>query len=172
MSGSISRLTLVIAALAGCAEPVRDGAVEALGPEAPGVPRGPLHRPGQPCVLCHSESGNAPPFSFAGTVFVDAETVTPIDDVSVTLRDLLGREVVATTNCAGNFFVRPRDFTQEGPVWVSMQRDEVFRDMNTPIYRDGSCAGCHDEPRGSASAGRVFLIEDPLVEGAPVSRCR
>jgi hypothetical protein len=108
----------------------------------------------------------------AGTVYVDADSLTPIDDVRVNLVDSLGGRFSTTTNCAGNFLVRPQEYALNGPVWVGLQRDEVIREMDTPIYRDGSCAGCHADPLGPISAGHVFLIEDPLVEKAPVSRCR
>ena len=149
-----------------------DRAVEALGAEAPGVPTGPSHRPGQPCGLCHSEAGKAAPFALAGTIYVDAHSLTPIDDVIVTLVNSFGQRFSTTTNCAGNFIVRPGEYSLYAPTWVSLQREEVLREMETPIYRDGSCAGCHDDPLGPASAGHVFLIDDPLVEKAPISRCR
>ena len=171
-SGLITSVgTLLIATLAGCGDPVQDNAIEALGPEAPGVPKGPLHRPGQPCVLCHSEAGNAQPFSFAGTVYVDANSMIPIDDVRVSLIDLFGREFTTTTNCAGSFIVLPQEYQLDGPTWVSLRREEVLREMQTPIYRDGSCTGCHYDPAGPASAGHVYLIDDPVVEEAPISRC-
>src|SRR5450432_160855 len=54
--------TVLVCALVGCGDPVHDTAVSALGPEAPGVPKGPLHRPGQPCVLCHGPQGSATTF--------------------------------------------------------------------------------------------------------------
>jgi len=162
---------LLIASAMGCADPVLDEAIDALGPEASGVPTGPLHRPGQPCVLCHSEAGNAPPFLLAGTVFVDAHSLTPIDDVRVDFIDTFGETFSTTTNCAGSFIVRPQEYSAHSPIWVSLRRDEVLREMETPIYRDGSCAGCHSDPLGTASAGHVFLIDDPEVEQAPVSRC-
>lgn len=111
-------------------------------------------------------------FSFAGTVYVDATSLTPIDDVRVTLINSFGRQFSTTTNCAGNFIVLPSDYALDGPIWVSLSRDEVFRDMETPIYRDGSCTGCHEDPAGPASAGHVYLIDDPVVEKAPISRCR
>lgn len=163
---------LLIAALWSCADPARDRAIEALGPEAPGVKEGPLHRPGQPCLLCHDDAGNAPPFSVAGTVYIEADSLRPIEDVTVSLIDALGGTFSATTNCAGNFFVRPREYSLEGPIWINMQREQVFREMDTPVYRDGSCAGCHGDPIGPASAGHVFLIDDPEVEEVPVSQCR
>lgn len=107
----------------------------------------------------------------AGTVYIDADSLTPIDDVRVDFIDSFGREFSTTTNCAGSFIVRRREYPVGGPIWVSLHRDEVLREMETPIYRDGSCASCHTDPLGAASAGHVFLIDDPEVEKAPISRC-
>lgn len=163
--------TSVIGALMGCGDPVHDSAVAALGPETPGVPKGPLHRPGQPCVLCHSDQGGATPFLLAGTVFISADSLMPIDGVQVNVVDSLGHGVVTTSNCAGNFVVRPQEFTPDAPLWVKLQRDAVFRVMNTAIYREGSCAGCHADPPGPANVGHVYLIDDPTVEKVPVSQC-
>jgi hypothetical protein len=163
---------LLMCALVGCGDPVQDSAIAALGPETPGVERGPLHRPGQPCVLCHSDAGGKQPFLLAGTVYVAADARTPIDGVQVKVVDSLNREFVTATNCAGNFFIRPQDFASDAPLWVSLRRDDVLRVMNTPIYREGSCAGCHFDPQGPTSAGHVYLIDDPTVEKAPVSQCR
>ena len=58
-------------ALVGCfVDPVHDEQVAALGPEPAGESPGPLHRPGQPCLVCHGGLGPAhQSFSVAGTVF-------------------------------------------------------------------------------------------------------
>ena len=162
---------LLISLPVACGDPVRDQAVAALGPETPGVERGPLHRPGQPCVLCHSDAGGEEPFLLAGTVYVSADSRTPIDGVQVKVVDSVNHEFVTTTNCAGNFMVKPGDFRSDAPLWVSLRRDEVLRVMNTPIFREGSCAGCHFDPQGPASAGHVYLIDDPTVEKIPVTQC-
>ena len=63
-------LTL-LATLAACdTDPVHSSAVDALGPEVAGVPKGPYHRAGQPCVTCHGGEGPASQqFVMAGTVF-------------------------------------------------------------------------------------------------------
>jgi hypothetical protein len=56
-------------AAVGCDDPVHDDAVTALGGEDPNVPIGALHRPGQPCLVCHGGSGPAAlAFSVGGTV--------------------------------------------------------------------------------------------------------
>jgi hypothetical protein len=163
----------VALALSACADPVYDEAIERLGSETAGVPPGADHRPGQPCALCHSERGGESEFSLAGTVYVDAASLLPIEDVEVRIIDSRERRFVARTNCAGNFFVRPEEFSPDFPIWLSLVRGNIFRDMDTPVYREASCAGCHADPKGLSSAGHVFLIEDPLTEPLlPASRCR
>jgi len=164
-------LALLSALLGACGDPVHDRAVDELGPEVPGVPKGPLHRPGQPCVLCHSAAGGDPPFSFAGTVYINAASATPIDGVEVHIVDSSGKKFSTVTNCAGNFIARPSEYSPDFPCWVSLRSGTVFREMDSPIYREGSCAACHSEPRGPSSAGHVFLIDDPTIEQAPVSQC-
>ena len=44
-------------ALAACVDESHELQVQALGAEVPGVPMGPLHRPGQPCLVCHGDQG-------------------------------------------------------------------------------------------------------------------
>jgi len=164
---------VLVCALSACADPVNDDAVAKLGGELAGVRPGPLHRPGQPCVLCHSSRGGESEFSLAGTVYVDALSQTPIEDVNVRIVDSQNRRFVARTNCAGNFFIKPEEFEPDFPIWLGLDRGAIFRDMDTAVYREASCAGCHSDPKGLASAGHVFLIEDLAEEQlSPVSRCR
>lgn len=159
--------------LLACADPVYDDAVAQLGGEQAGVEPGPLHRPGQPCVLCHSSRGGELEFSLAGTVYVDRDSKTPIENVSVQVIDSQQRKFVAHTNCAGNFFVTPAEFAPDFPIWLSMERGDVFRSMDTPVYREASCAGCHTNPVSLSSPGHVYLIDDPTVEPlVPPSSCR
>src|SRR5580698_3342306 len=96
---------------AGSCDPVHDDAVAALGGETPGVPRGPLHRTGQPCLLCHDgASGDPPALSMAGTVFAGGNSLAPSPGVTVTLQSADGTTATATTNAAGNFYLTPGDF--------------------------------------------------------------
>jgi hypothetical protein len=155
-----------------CVDPVRDGAIEKLGPEKGGVPPGPEHRPGQPCLLCHSDDGEAGAFTIAGTVYLDLSSNTPVDNVQVTAFDSKGMSFTATTNCAGNFFVRPQEFAPTFPIWLEMQGGETFRSMESQSYREGSCAACHTSEVGPSSPGPVYLLEDPTMETPPPSRCQ
>lgn len=146
----------------GCEDPVRDAEAAALGPEQPGIPRGPLHRSGQPCLVCHADGGRASPsFAMAGTVFADADTAVPINQATVVLQDSAGHTQIVATNCAGNFMLQPDELTLQYPIWATVQGAGQTIDMESPIYREGSCASCHSDPRGPASAGHVFLLANP-----------
>jgi mono/diheme cytochrome c family protein len=155
-----------------CGDPARDQAVAALGPEDPAVPPGPLHRPGQPCVACHSRDGSASAFLVAGTVYLKKGSREPYDTVSVILTDAARTTYTATTNCAGNFFVREGESKLRYPLFIDLVAGDVTREMSSAIYREGSCAACHAEPVGPASAGPVYLVENPTFEVPPPSRCR
>jgi hypothetical protein len=145
----MTRAWFVLVALVACADPVHDAEVTALGPEDPNVPPGPLHRPGQPCLVCHSD------FSVAGTVY-NEDLVTPFSGATVTLVDAIESMTQATTNSAGNFYVLESDWKPVFPIG-SYETDGgavfgvtvVGADPNSPsemlthIGRDGSCASCH-----------------------------
>lgn len=144
-----------------CDDPLRERAIEALGPEVAGVPRGPLHRRGQPCLTCHDGSSEARAFSVAGTVYVTADAPDPAPGVLVELIDADRRAFRVATNCAGNFFVEPADFTPRYPVFVALELGSYRVEMDTPVQRDGSCASCHGEPASRSKAGQVYLYATP-----------
>ena len=144
---------LFVLAMAAC-DPVHNAEVTALPGEVPGVPHGPTHRPGQPCLLCHSD------FNVAGTVFADSTTVTPAEGVSVNLLDSAGSTFVATTNVAGNFFVRTDEWQPVFPMKVSITSNGVTTTMTANVGRNGSCASCHVDPVGPSSPGHVYTSAD------------
>jgi hypothetical protein len=148
-------------------DPVRDEAVAALGPEQEGVPPGPLHRPGQPCVLCHSPAGGATALSLGGTVYRRNDATDGFGGAEVLLVDGAGAKFRARTNCVGNFFVTPEQYTPTFPVWVTIRYGDTATDMKSMIHRDGSCASCHSDPASPTSAGHVFVTSDPIVVLAP-----
>ena len=161
-----------LVAWVGCGDPVADAAVSALGPEAADVPPGPKHRPGQPCVVCHGPSGDAKPaFSLAGTLYREKGNPVVLGHADVTVTDAGGRKFVARSNCAGNFYVASDQFAPVAPFWVSVSYLAETIDMESPVYREGSCAACHREPAGSLSAGAVFLTESDRAKLIPVVPC-
>lgn len=149
-----------VAAVGAC-DPVHDDAIAALGGEAPGVRQGPLHRPGQPCGLCHDGAlGDPPAFSVAGTIYVDEAATTAAKGAVVTLTDSKEQTYRATANEVGNFYVTPSEFLPAYPMKVSVTYDRVVVDMSSEVGRGGSCAACHVKPAGPTSAGPVFIPSD------------
>jgi hypothetical protein len=163
------RLCISFAALVviGSCDPVQDDAVSALGGETPGVPRGPLHRPGQPCLLCHDgASGDPPAFTMAGTIFAGGNSLQPSVGTVVTLENADGTTATATTNAAGNFYLTPDAYTPRYPVHVtSITQAGVSNTMHSHIGGNGSCAGCHFDPAGPDSPGHVYF--NPLGGTSP-----
>lgn len=160
---------LLATALLGCEDPTRALAVEGLGPELDGVPLGPLHRPGQPCLTCH-DGATARAFSVAGTVHHALDTDSPSPGALVRLADDAGGRFVAAANCAGNFFLSPEDFTPVYPLWVSLSAGDRDIAMDSPINGEGSCAGCHAMTPGPRSPGRVYVFESAAE--APAGGCQ
>lgn len=155
--------SLVLASLAtSCSDPVRDAEIEALGDEDPAVPRGPEHRPGQPCVLCHSAGGPASsqPFVVGGTVFeTDRDDSPGADGVRVAFVDSVGVEHVQTTNAAGNFFILESEWPDLAfPFKVGIKKGADAIPMTSTINREGSCAYCHRPGAPSRdSVGQIYL---------------
>jgi hypothetical protein len=164
---------LVGAALTGASaacsgDPVHDNEVSALGPEAPGVATGPLHRPGQPCLVCHGGSGPASTqFAVAGTVYqAQYGAGVPQNGASVTVVDANGSQASATTNAAGNFYVLQSQWAPTFPVHVpavAYGADSAY--MTTHIGRDGSCAICHSDPPGGDLVGHIYLASGFQPDG-------
>jgi hypothetical protein len=145
-----------------CADPVHDLQVKGLGGEDPAIPQGEFHRAGQPCVACHQPTGPAnTSFAIAGTIFVnDGNTkIIGVENVYIDMVDAAGisPQVDVKTNCAGNFWVSPSDWTPAFPVRVMIRRD-----MNAPtkmvshIGREPSCNRCHGCPPDTTN-GCQFL---------------
>jgi hypothetical protein len=156
-------LSSVLAAAAGAAamtalscDPVHDDAVAALGDEAPGVPKGPDHRPGQPCMLCHNGAiGNPSEFSVAGTIFLSDQgaklnpNYTPTGRggrggsissgsvdyvVDVNLEDANHAKYTTQTNGSGNFYLTPRDYVPTYPMKVTISSSAI--DVSASISDD------------------------------------
>jgi hypothetical protein len=159
--GFLPLFALLAALLAAACDPVHASAVSALGGEAPGVRTGPLHRPGQPCLLCHDGAlGDPPAFSVAGTVFQRPGDKTPVDGATVTLTDVDGSTYTAQTNAAGNFYVTPSQWTPHYPMIARIAASGLNVPMNTLIGTQGACNGCHVDPAGPTSPGHICLALD------------
>ena len=160
MRRAAALLAVLAAAPVGCADPVHDQAVRALGSEDPNVPPGPLHRPGQPCLACHGGEGPASlQFSLGGTVLDTRGAPAPAVSAYVQTEDIEGRYWAVQTNAAGNFYVGIADFEPDYPIQMSVLYPDAAagQQMQTYSGRDGSCADCHQSTTGPTSPGPVYL---------------
>lgn len=163
---------LILASLATTCtlDPVQSEAIADLGGEAPGVPPGPLHRPGQPCLVCHDGSTAQPAMSVGGTVYAVLGSEAPLAGATVELTAENGSTSTATTNGAGNFYVEESAWQPVYPLRVAVAYGGLTSTMSTIIGRDGSCGSCHVDPPSRISAGRVYLAPSPALlpdAGAP-----
>ncbi|MFO0734737.1 MAG: hypothetical protein U0270_02610 [Labilithrix sp.] len=138
-------LSAILVALgAACYDPVHADDVASLGPEAPGVPEGPLHRPGQHCTTCHGENGpGEPQWSIAGTIFAVKGRPEPEVGARVTITDKTGAQFVLTTNAVGNFYVSKEQWDPVFPIIANVESQGIKVGMTTTIGRDGGCGACH-----------------------------
>ncbi len=152
-------LVVGLAGVVNACDPVHGNAVDALGPEVNGVNPGPLHRSGQPCLECHDGTfGNPPRFTVAGTIFENADSLTPAAGAAVTLRSSDGSPAFTkVTNSAGNFYLSAGEYQPVYPMLVTVTYQGTEAKMDSPIGRAGSCATCHTDPAGTTSAGHVYI---------------
>ena len=151
-------LALALLLVTACYDPVHEDGVAALGDEDPSVAPGAFHRPGQPCLTCHS--GNGPGgavFSSAGAAYQVRGGPLPLDSATITITDAKGDSRGVLSNGAGNFFIRESDWKPTFPVRVQLDSDGITRKMTTTIGRDGGCGVCHRNPGDRTFMPGVFL---------------
>jgi hypothetical protein len=128
------------------------------GDDETGEITGPLMRPGEDCLSCHSRNSgrDAPVWSAAGTVFPSAEAAASegVAGVSVHLFDDGGELIeTLTTNRAGNFYTAtplPQGFR------VALEHEGQRIDMPCPPPA-GLCNACHNDPPIGMAKGRIFI---------------
>ncbi len=133
-------------------------ALAACGSEPKGEHTGPLMRPGQDCLSCHSEGAGrgAPIWSAGGTVYAKADTKADagVQGVDVLLSapdgSLLEKLV---TNEVGNFYTAtplPAGFG----VALEYQGQRIAMPCPPPA---GLCNACHNNPPIGAAPGRIYV---------------
>jgi hypothetical protein len=146
---------------ASCTDPVKDAAIERLGDET-GAGPGPEHRPGQPCVLCHSDGGPASDHKFAigGTVFQSSSPQSKgAGGVRVLFIDASSAQRETETNAVGNFYITVDEWPDlTFPFKVGLLANNTPIPMTTTVNREGSCNFCHRPNEGSPLA---LPDEDP-----------
>jgi len=101
------------------------------------------HRPGDDCMQCHRQGGEATPFAIAGTLHTDSGGSAPAAGVTLHFKDAAGLDVAVVTAANGNFWsTDPLAF----PLVAFVARCPDVVPMWTPLAeRDVGChqAGCH-----------------------------
>jgi hypothetical protein len=151
-------------------DPTHDQAVSDQGDDPTGHRNGPLHRAGQPCLVCHDGRGTAhAEFTVAGTVYRSHDVVTGVQNAEVTITDTNGASITALTNEVGNFYLTHDQFEPTYPVRISVAYTgpvtgaRVITPMVTTIGRNGSCASCHFDPENTNTPGHVYVISDDTL---------
>jgi hypothetical protein len=98
-------------------------------------------------VVCHEEHGTASNsvFSVAGTIFAGPNGTIGVDGAEIRMTDAKGSKFIVprTTNCVGNFYVKPTEWDPAFPILVRVAKGAASRTMKTPIGREPSCGNCH-----------------------------
>lgn len=161
-------------------DPVPQDIIDSLGPES-GAPSA-THRPGQPCVACHSTyEGAKPAMAIGGTVYYQNSQgqILLAKDVLVRVTDSKNTERKACTNEAGNFWIEEEDWAE---LSFPLEVRAGARRMQSIVGRERSCGACHRLPDDEAidkvtgashtSAGVVVVSEsdlgEPCSSAAPV----
>jgi hypothetical protein len=159
-----------IGAFTGCGtDPIPQQIIDSLPAES-GSPSA-THRPGQPCLQCHSTYGEAlPELVIGGTVFKE-DPMAPnglkgAAGIKVIVYDSTGDSRVACTNAAGNFYIERVNWEAITFPLKSFVGNAPRR-MQSIIGREGSCGNCHKLPtteRPGTGAGLdtpgVIIVED------------
>lgn len=169
-SSKFLALAIALAGMFSCSlDPVHDDAVEALGGEDPAYPEGQYHRAGQPCLVCHGAQGPADgsKFLLAGTVFAGPNKPIPVKDAEVRIVTADKTTRCFKTNCRGNFFVRPEQFSFfRFPILVNISKNGQTRIMQGHIGREGSCGSCHRPVKFADSPGQIALGTTDIADEA------
>jgi hypothetical protein len=152
---------LAMAWITGCGDPAKSDAQAALGNEVSGVRQGPLHRPGQPCLVCHTgDSGDPPEWSIAGTVYLTKNANTPAAGAVVSVTDANKVTKTYKTNAAGNFYEQADRFKPKYPLQsISVTYNDSSKNMNSLVNGSGSCATCHVGDGNARKLPRIYVAD-------------
>ena len=96
-----------------------------------------------------------------GTVYLNQGEDTAAQGAIVHVTSSNGETHDLVSNSVGNFYMSSQEFIPTYPLVITVEGDGVTQKMSTHVGRDGSCAGCHVDPQGPTSPGRVYLHEAP-----------
>jgi hypothetical protein len=121
----------------------------------------PTMHPGGSCIACHSTTGGeAPRYSFAGTVYPSAHEPDDCNGVNgtsiaatVVITDAAGKVLSVPVNRAGNFYSSGSVTMPFHAKVVSGGKERAMSAAQT----SGDCNSCHTESGASSAPGRIML---------------
>lgn len=146
----MTRIYLVSLFLVACGS---ESPVSATDPNTPG----PLMRPGEQCLSCHRQGGQASrrPWTAAGTVFRTATSNEGVEGATIVIEDAAGKRVSLVTNAVGNFYTAD---VLAKPLRMKIRYDGREKEMPIPLDADGACNACHSHPDPIGEAlGRIRI---------------
>lgn len=127
----------------------------------PNESESPEMNPGFPCIACHlaAGDGDAPIFTFAGTVYPSAHepnscTGVAAQGAELIVSDAAGSVLRALTNTSGNFLLEDAVLVPPYSVTVAFQGRQ--RTTTTP-HQGADCNACHSQVGEQGAPGRVVL---------------
>ena len=82
-----------------------------------------------------------------------------MENAQIVLTDANQSSIVALTNAAGNFYLVRAQWDPTFPITVKIAVGDIGEGMHSEIGGSGSCADCHSDPVGPASAGHVYAAQ-------------
>lgn len=117
-----------------------------------------LMHPGGNCIQCHSDKGEGPRFTVAGTVYAgahEADDCAGVEGAEVVITDAQQKSYTLKTNASGNFFLRAGDAQGFAfPYSARVTYNGTQRAMSTQ-QSTGACASCHTAQGTSGAPGRI-----------------
>jgi hypothetical protein len=117
----------------------------------------PRMHPGDACIQCHTENGEGPKFTLAGTVMGDSKDDTNcdgVDGVTIEITGADGKVITLTTNAAGNFF-QESQAALSTPYTVKVLQNGKTRVMEAS-QTVGDCNTCHTAAGANGAPGRIL----------------
>jgi hypothetical protein len=121
------------------------------------VQEGATMQPGDACISCHANSGEAPRYSIAGTVYPTGHEpsmcqAAGVAGAQVAIADSQGTHIYSV-NSVGNFAGSDAIAT---PFRAELRYAGKVRAMATP-QTSGDCNACHTENGAQGAPGRILL---------------
>ena len=122
--------------------------------------KGEKMEPGGNCIQCHTDRGEGPRYTFAGTVMAgidDGENCRGIPEVTVEIIDANGATALSMlTNESGNFFSRVNLNDIALPYTAVVSYEGRQRVMGSP-QTDPNCMNCHTDVGAEGAPGRILI---------------